>query len=73
MSKITNFHQHSHWDHNKKYYFFDMGLTNEDHKIISSFVINKISSVVVKNTSSFIDKNISSLSVRCLKEALSKR
>jgi len=60
MSKITNFHQHSHWDHNKKYYFFDMGLTNEDHKIISSFVINKISSVVVKNTSSFIDKNISS-------------
>jgi hypothetical protein len=38
MSKITNFHQHSHWDHNKKYYFFDMGLTSEDHEIISSFV-----------------------------------
>jgi len=60
MSKITNFHQHSHWDHNKKYYFFDMGLTSEDHEIISSFVINKISSVVVKNTSSFTVQNISS-------------
>ena len=42
MLKITNFHQHDHWDHNKKYYFFDMGLTSEDHDIISS--------VVVKNT-----------------------
>ena len=31
MLKITNFHQHDHWDHNKKYYFFDMGLTSEDH------------------------------------------
>ena len=40
MLKITNFHQHDHWDHNKKYYFFDMGLTSEDHDIISSVIIH---------------------------------
>jgi hypothetical protein len=39
MSKIDNFHQHAHWNHNDKYFLFDMGLTNEDREIISSFTI----------------------------------
>lgn len=44
MPKITNFHQHDHWNHNPKYFFFPMNLTPEDDHIVSSFVIKDATS-----------------------------